>query len=134
MLPLLGQWRWVIDGIFILYILKELIHRLERLIVLIEYLQICDCSRGLGASEVNTGEVGKGTSADEKKESERSSERGAELTASIEEQAGAHTLEPTGRGLGLLFTKKDSKPLVEVGRGLGGVPGVEQRHRCLERL
>jgi hypothetical protein len=34
----LGQWRCVIDGVFILHILKELIHRLERLVVFIEHL------------------------------------------------------------------------------------------------
>jgi hypothetical protein len=51
---------------------------------------------------------------------------GAELAASVEEQAGAQSLEEAGGRRGLLLTQADRELLVEVGRDRGGLPGVEQ--------
>jgi len=111
-----------------------LIHRLECLIVLIEDLKIGDCCGGLVSTKVNSGEIGEGTSSDEEKESERSGKGRSELTACVEEQAGTQFLKPASRGLGLLFTEQGGETLIEVRRGLRGVPGVEERHRRLERV
>jgi hypothetical protein len=107
---------------------------LERLVVLIEDLEIGYRRRGLVLSEVYSGEISEGAASKEEEESEGSGESGTKLPAGIEEQAGARALEPACRRLGLLLAKKDGEPLVKVGRGFRSLPCIKERHRSLKRL
>ncbi len=65
-------------------VLQELIHRLERLIVLVKDLQVLDGGRSLDLAGVGTGDAGEGSTADQKNEGKGAGEGRAELAASVE--------------------------------------------------
>jgi len=115
------------------FVLKELIHGLQGLIVLVEYLKVGDGCRGLVLAIEVPGKLGDGSSANEKHQSEGSGEGGTELASGVEEQTGAKALEPSGRSLGLLLAQEDGKLLIEVCGGFGSFPLIEQSKRSLKR-
>ena len=115
-------------------VLQKLIHCLQRLIVLIENLQVLHSGRGLRRGVTKAGEIGNGSAADQKNQCQSPSKRRSKLSARIEQQPALQPLEPARRRHGLLFAETDGQLLIKVGRRLRCLPGVEQRERRFKRL
>lgn len=96
--------------------MQKLIHLLNGLVVLIEYLQIIDRSGGLDLIVVRRegGDAGEGASTEKDSECHGSDQHGAKLTAGVEEKARVKTLEPASLRHSLIFAQANGKFLVEV--------------------
>jgi len=100
-------------------VIEELVDLLQRLLVLLEELEVVDGRGDLHCAWTLEGGDAEAAACGDQQKGQGTGKRWAEVATGIEEQAGFELFEPAGGGRGLQLAQADRQLLVEVRRDLG---------------